>query len=254
MKESAYHEMSSTENHHWWFVGRRERARSILNGLDFRERSGSAEINVLEVGCGTGGNLGLLLEYGAVTAVEPNAIAFTYCKERFIGNDRLFLLGCNAEQIPSILPEKKFDLVCMFDVLEHLDSPVEVLKILKETLKHDSSCLIVSVPAFQFLWSSHDVDLMHKRRYTKRRLRNDFEAAGFKVEVMSGFNLLFLPLLIALRLLHKLRILQKDPGTNTPVDPLNRVLVKIMHFETRLAQHFILPAGASIFLVARSGQ
>ena len=253
MKESAYHEMSLTENRHWWFVGRRDRARSVLNGLDLFESSGTAEIEILEVGCGTGGNLGLLMEYGTVTAIEPNATALTYSEGRFDGSNHLFLMNGTAEEIPLILPDRKFDLVCMFDVLEHLDTPVEVLRTLKEVLRTDSSCLLVSVPAFQFLWSGHDIDLMHKRRYTKKSLRSDFENAGFEVEMISGFNLVFLPVLTILRILFKLRILRKDPGTKIPTDALNLLLTKVLRLETRLAQHHTLPSGVSIFLVARKG-
>ena len=252
MKENAYHEMSLTEDLHWWFVGRRQRAFSVLKDLDLARISLSSPAEILEVGCGTGGNLNLLDTFGTVTGVEPNGIALGYCQEKHEGKGFL-LLQATAEQVAEVLPDKSFDLICMFDVLEHIDSPVVALKVLRGSLRRESSCLILSVPAFQFLWCGHDVELMHKRRYSKKRLLRELEDAGFEVESTSGFNLILLPLLVFLRLLHKTRVLTNDPGTKMPGSSVNRLLTKLLEVETRVSRHFRLPTGVSIFLVARKG-
>ena len=135
---------------------------------------------ILEAGCGTGGNLAMLARFGRVSAFEPDGDARHAARAKSTADIRD---GRLPDQVP-FQPET-FDLVAMLDVLEHIDDDVAGLRALCATLQRGGQVL-VTVPAFPFLWSRHDELHHHKRRYRKRGLVAAAEAAG--LEVLSGLK------------------------------------------------------------------
>ena len=135
---------------------------------------------IFDVGCGTGDNLGFLAAHGRVTAMEKHDTALAYARARNIGN-------VYEGNLPDGIPDEvggDYDIIVMFDVLEHIEDDARCLSILLEHAKGKGK-LILTVPAYRFLWSNHDVIHHHKRRYTSANLRKALEANGWRVNYIS---------------------------------------------------------------------
>ncbi len=245
MDASLHHQFAGIERRHWWFQGRRKVVASVLR--DSLE-DGRA-YRILDVGCGTGEMTDMLREFGSVTALDTSPDAIRYCNLRF-GDQVDVRLGDVSGGVP---PLEGVEIVTAFDVLEHLDDDVAALGRLHAALA-PRGVLVVTVPAFQFLWGPHDVINEHRRRYTHRALRRRLETAGFDVERISYFNALLFPLVAAVRLLRRLpgrRPLEPRSDFTMPPGPLNRVLEALFSWEGRLLKVCSLPVGVSILAVCR---
>jgi SAM-dependent methyltransferase len=176
---------------HPWYAGRR---RVLLTALDdLRLPPGAA---ILDAGCGAGGNLALLAAYGRARGVDPDATAVAAARAR-----GLDAREGDAAQLP--FTDGEFDLVCCLDVLEHVDDDVAVLRELRRVAKPGAR-LLVTVPAFPALWSSHDAAAGHVRRYSRAQLTASARAGGWTPRRVHAFNSLLLPLVAARRLSERL--------------------------------------------------
>jgi SAM-dependent methyltransferase len=239
----AYREMAATEARHWWFVARRSILSSLIAGLELPPRA-----RILEVGCGTGGNLPMLVGFGRVSALEANETARTIASAK-TGARLDIRAGVCPTQIP--FAGERFDLICLFDVLEHIDADVETLAALAPLLAC-GGWLVLTVPAYGWLWSEHDEHLHHKRRYTAPQLRAKIAAAGLRAVRISYFNTLLLPLIAVGRFKDRLVRRNTPTGTRAPREPLNRVLRAVFGSERFLLRAVNLPFGVSLLALARA--
>ncbi|HEY8099064.1 MAG TPA: class I SAM-dependent methyltransferase [Methylobacter sp.] len=242
MNPSAYLEMARTESEHWWFVGRRQIIASVLSRL-----FPSDKIDVLEVGCGTGGNLAMLSEFGLVTAVEKNSWAAEYTRDRM--DIRANVLSADFLELD--FADRKFDLICAFDVLEHLPDDVDALQRMAEMLA-DNGRILVTVPAYQWLWSNHDRKLHHYRRYNRNELIGKINQLPLKIELISYFNFLLFPLSVCLRGLDAILVKDWSSQTSHVSGFLNTILLKMFSAERLLLRHARLPFGLSLLVVLRN--
>lgn len=242
MSPDAYMEMAKTESSHWWFMGRRAISSGILDSLLLKK-----EAKILEIGCGTGGNLQMLSNYGAVSAFEMDKVAHKIALQKSKGCCDIRVGRC-PDQIP--FNDEKFDLICMFDVLEHIQNDLETLIKIKELLKPDSKILI-TVPACQFLYGPHDVFLHHKRRYTFTNLSKLIDAAGLESIKISYFNTILFPLAMIVRMKDKLLKSKSVGGKGIPSRTINEVLKRLFSLERYLLKSFNLPFGVSLLCVLR---
>jgi SAM-dependent methyltransferase len=234
LEADAYRQMADTEDRHWWFAARRRILRRSIRRLGLP--SGA---RILEIGAGTGGNLAMLSGFGTVTAVEESAEARNFALEK----TGIAMLSGN---LPGGLPRfpGKFDLVCLFDVLEHIEDDLASLAAIRALL-NEGGRLVLTVPAYQWLWSRHDEILHHKRRYIRKTLLAVAARAGLKPVRVSHFNFLLLPLLVAGRIFDRWR--GEVSGHGTPALPLNSALREIFSSEAGLLDFVNLPFGASIY-------
>lgn len=240
MEREQYHLMAENEETHWWYVARRNILRNTLTRLQM-----SATQNVLEVGCGTGGNLQLLSEFGNLHACEMNETALKIARNRgIIIPER----GCLPDALP--FPDKKFDLICLFDVLEHVPDDKESLHVLRSRVS-DDGYLVLTVPAYMWLWSYHDVSHHHKRRYLLRSLVSLLSDTGFDVVNASYFNTFLFPIIAGMRLLKRAFHLPDGDDEKIPAKLTNALLAKIFESERMLVPRFRLPFGVSILVVAK---
>lgn len=145
------------------------------------------------------------------------------------------------------------DLILMMDVLEHVDDDVELLKKYITTMPKDGKILI-TVPAFQFLWSAHDVFLEHRRRYTLQQLESVVQQAGLKIIALRYFFGLLFPVVVLLRL-YKRKQLEEGkirPESSLKIYPpfVNTLLILIHDLERFLFFPFNRWVGLTIFCLA----
>jgi len=239
MEESLYPLMRQLEDEHWWFVARREIIAALLTRLPL-----PAGADILEVGCGTGGNIPILKRFGTVTCVEQDESAAELARQR---QGATVLPG----SLPHNLPEFRslFDLITLLDVIEHVDEDCASLVALARLLKPGGR-MVITVPAFNFLWSRHDDENQHKRRYRRSDLKVLARRANLSLNYVSYFNTwLFLPV-AAVRLLRKIFPYQEPwQDMRMPRPFINQVLKKILSSERHMIGKIALPFGISLATV-----
>jgi len=235
--------MANIESRHWWFVARRR----ILEDLIAMRIVPRANARILEAGCGTGGNLDLLGGFGQVIAFEYEEYARDIARTRTN-------VDVQSGHLPDGLDciDGSFDLIALFDVLEHIQQDCASLSALGELLAPGGK-LFLTVPALQFLWSEHDVLHHHRRRYSKRHLRSVIEGAGLKVDFISYFNFFLLPAAIIERLGSRL-VGGKPTLEQVPSPAINGFLNRIFAFERYLLRSVSLPVGLSLCAICSHGQ
>jgi len=240
MNPAAYLEMAETESKHWWFVGRRAILSRIIEKLELPQNT-----KILEVGCGTGGNLQMLAKFGEVSALEMDATAREIAAKKTNN-----LYDIRAGYCPDDIPfdDQRFDLICMFDVLEHIEKDSETLISLKQRLNKNGRILI-TVPAYQWLYGPHDEFLHHKRRYSAKKLREKLVITGLHPLKISYFNTILFPLAVIIRLKDKLTGKKIATGTSIPPSFINIFFSTIFSAERLLIEYFNLPFGVSLLCI-----
>ncbi|HTY55038.1 MAG TPA: class I SAM-dependent methyltransferase [Candidatus Binataceae bacterium] len=242
MDREIYIRMAEVEDDHWWFSGRRIILDSMLARTDLPK-----DAAILEAGCGTGGNLRMLSRRGSVCAMELDQQACEFARSRAVAD---VARGKLPDQIP--FGNRNFDVVLLIDVLEHLDDDGAALGALRERIK-PGGILLATVPAFQLLWSPHDVAHHHRRRYRAGQLREVVSEAGFDILYLSYYNtMLFAPILAA-------RVAQRltgrhpeDHGLKLPPRPVNWALRQTFAAERLLLRRVSFPVGVSLIVLARN--
>jgi SAM-dependent methyltransferase len=141
------------------------------------------------------------------------------------------------------------DVVLLLDVLEHLDDDGEGLRAAGRTLRDDGR-LVVTVPAYPWLWSGHDLALGHRRRYVAAGLRRLVADAGYRVERLSYFNTVLFPAVATTRLYKRLRRDARH-DLERPAPALNTLLEWLFALERHVVTRQALPFGTSLLVVAR---
>ena len=156
MEPDVFAKMGRVEQRHWWFCARRKILADQIEQLALSDNA-----RLLEVGCGTGGNLSMLSRFGKVVAVEPDNAA----RLRAHQQSGLEIL---SGSLPYQLPKAAYgaDLAVALDVIEHVDDDRAAIGAISQCLRPGGRFL-ATVPAYQWMWSDHDVAHHHKRRYRR---------------------------------------------------------------------------------------
>ena len=239
MEQAAHRRMRELQNGHWWFDARRR----ILEGL-ISELKPPSGCRILEVGCGPGGNLPMLSRFGEVTGLEPDAGARRHAAASGVARVRAGTLPDGLD-----LPKDSFDLVCAFDVLEHVAEDQASVVALGELVRL-GGWIAATAPAYPWMWSAHDEAHHHKRRYRRHEFEALFRAAGLTVVKSSHFNAILLPLAVATRAIKWLLGLT-SPDDSMPAPWLNKALLQLMASERGWLRRASLPLGLSLVVIAR---
>jgi len=247
-----FQQLARVEDRHFWFQARNHLIFKISKRLVSTLAPG---YRVLEVGCGTGNVLRVLRQAcpdGMVAGLELWLDGLRFAQQRSAGP----LVQGDVRYCPF---GKPFDLIGMFDVLEHVPEDLETLRALRDALAPGGR-LVLTVPAHQYLWSYFDEAAHHCRRYSSQQIRDRLVQAGFQVEFLSQFMTCIFPLVWLFR---KLSSWSHRPGSDdaktltlrefrvAPV--INGLLKALLKLETLwLSSGHRLPIGTSLIVVART--
>lgn len=220
---------------HWYYVAKGRALRAILKDI-------SPVTEVLDVGAGSGIFTRQLLEMGLAkrgVCVDP-----AYETERVEGPIRF------VRAVETISQK----VILMMDVLEHVDDDVGLLMQYTADMPRDG-CVLATVPAFQWLWSGHDVFLEHRRRYTLCQFEEVMRRAGLTVLRSRYFFGALFPVIAAMRMGRRMGGRHDEIGMHSDLRPLppwlNRALIHIHDVERAALFPVNRFAGLSIFCLAR---
>jgi SAM-dependent methyltransferase len=242
MDARIYERMAEIEDRHWWFASRRAIVDELLNGLGL-----PPDANILEPGCGTGGNFRMLSRHGRVHGVEPS-------EQARVAASSLGVAEVASGSLPESIPfaGMNFDLVLMTDVLEHLDDDVASLRELRRRLK-PGGWLLLTVPAFAWMWSEHDESHHHRRRYQAAQLRRVVTDAGYDVRYLSYYNTLLFPMIAGARIVQRLTGASSEGhDLRLPSPRVNSLLQTVFSSERYLLGSWSMPFGVSLIVLAKA--
>lgn len=232
------------EDRHWWYRGRRTVIERVLDGLRLPD---PAATRILDAGCGSGRNMVELARRGTVTGVELSPTSVCLARERGVGE----VIEGSVLEMP--FADASFELAVSLDVVEHLEDDETALREMRRVVT-PGGALVVTVPAYQWLWSGHDVINHHHRRYTRRSLQSVAERAGWRQERTTYFNSLLLPVAILLRVLDRINTRTTESSLDlwVPPGPVNWLLERPLELEAAAISHGgRIPAGLSLLSVFR---
>jgi SAM-dependent methyltransferase len=245
MNRAYYKEYYHLERQHWWFKVREQ----IIVDRVKQYATVKAPLHILNIGSATGRTSEALQPFGEVLSVEYDRECFLFCKEEL----KLKVIQASITHLP--LESESFDLVCAFDVIEHVEDDALAVCEMMRVCKPGGN-IFVTVPALPALWSHHDVINHHYRRYTQKQLEKLFIKPEGNILKNSFFNtLLFFPIY----LFRKMQSLVKRKQEVTSASDfdlvtspmLNGIFKLIFSLERKLLRYFSFPVGVSLLLIWR---
>jgi SAM-dependent methyltransferase len=230
------------EDRHWWYRGRRQVLELTIARLGL-----PAPARILDAGCGSGRNMVDLARHGDVTGVELSDASAALARARRAGE----VLEGSVMDMP--FAADSFDLAVSLDVIEHLQDDRGALRELRRVVA-PGGALLVTVPAYQWLWSGHDEINHHHRRYNRATLLAAARDGGWRCERTTHFNSLLLPVAILLRALDRLHASTTESSLDlwVPPAPLNWLLQQPLNLEAAvIGRGGQIPAGLSLLAVLR---
>ena len=239
MQKYLYQDLYELEDIHWWHKAKRK-----LVSLLLEKYLNGKPSKILDIGCGTGKNLEVFSKFGQVFGIDNSTDAIAFCKKRGLKG---VTLG-SIEKIP--YKNSSFEIITALDVLEHVDDS-KALREISRILKKEG-VLIITVPAFQWLWSKWDEVLYHKRRYTEKTLSKILKNNGFKIVKTSYiYSFLVLPSLI-IRGIKKIFYKDYYPSDFKLSNKIiNDFLITLANIERIFIINFKIPFGTSVVAVAK---
>lgn len=245
MDAREYEKMYEAETHYFWFVAKHRLLLSIIGDL----LSGIENPKILDIGCGTGGFLKAVGSAGDAVGLDWDKGALLFCHKR-----RLRKLILADWDFPPLKGES-FDAVVASDFLEHLDNDVRAVESMYSVLRY-GGIMLLTVPAHPWLFSSHDVALKHKRRYSRKTLAKTLKSAGILQAKVFYWGGVLLPFIVPIRMTQKIFLKRKSQNYETikyeMPEFLNNFFIQALDFELRrIKRDKAVKLGSSLVAIAR---
>ena len=245
MDKKFYQEYYTLEREGWWFKARL----SILDSY-CKDLAVNTNIKIVKVGAATGATYEMLSRYGEVTSLEYDKFCCEFLKEK----TGIEAINASLTELP--FKNNTYDLICAFDVIEHIEYHEKALDEIYRVLRPHGKYFL-TVPAFQSLWSNHDVVNHHYRRYRKKKFNSLISNSNLKIDYSTYFNFwLFIPISIARLILNILPRKKKENSSGSDNEimksskVINAILFSIFHSEKYLLNHNVkFPFGVSIMTI-----
>lgn len=251
MNDEIYDLTYAVEETYWWYRARRTIllrqmapiARQMSQRLGRRPR-------LLDFGCGTGINLQHFQSLGDAYGLDTSPRAVEFCHQR--GLSKVKRIAPHIDGSIENPFAERFDIVTLLDVLEHIEPQEKTLKHIHSWIA-PGGVILLTVPAYDFLWSGEDYVSHHVRRYSRRSLVRVLRGTDYTVECVTHFNTILFPIQVSVILWNRLFKPRTMYQTNVrPVsERINRVLSSIMSIESSLMRMVSLPIGGSILCIAK---
>jgi SAM-dependent methyltransferase len=236
---------AAVERTHWWFTARRDILLSVTRR--FVPEGGT----LLDVGCGTGYFMEAVGDRYTAWGVDPSPLSVRMCHERGLRN----VVQGTAYDL-SALGDRRFDAIYFLDVIEHLDDEARAVREGLRLLR-PGGLIVITVPAFMFLWSEHDELNHHRRRYRRPQLEALLRGTGLAVERLTYFNFYLFPLASVDRMAH--RVLRRPVSAELAVP--HPLVNRLMGGTFRAERHRVAdavrapyPFGLSLLAVGRKAE
>jgi SAM-dependent methyltransferase len=242
LTEDEIHKIAAVEQRQWWYRGTRDICFAVLDPFI----AGRPPMDILDVGCGTGGNLLLLQHYGRARGIDIDPLCVDYCRRKGLDVS----LG-SMEELGQ--PRGSLDLLTMFDVLcqAEPDQHVGILRGMADVLR-PGGIIAFREPAMAVARGWHDTAVSIRKRFDKPELAVLLRDAGFEPLRITYLNTLLFPPIVLLRQLQRRQqpTLAKSDVDDTG-EPINTLLLGLLHVERALLRRIDLPFGVSSFSIAR---
>ncbi|MDD3877595.1 MAG: class I SAM-dependent methyltransferase [Bacteroidales bacterium] len=245
MELKQYTYMFEVEDNHWWYVGNHENFLKILQRHNLL-RDG---VSVLDAGCGTGKWLEILKKTNNIseTGIDFQEEALRYARTR--GDMNLQQGDVNL----NLFPPSSFNLITSFDVIcnREIDDNLVIKNFNSYLCKNGH--LLLTVPAFQFLHSTHDEVVHTGKRYTRKQLRELLEKNDFEIIKISYVVCLLFPIALIKRIIDKIFLPEKKDHNEVKMPPnfVNKLFLSFMRLENIFLKHISLPFGLSVMVLAK---
>ncbi len=246
MEPSEYDLIAAVQDGHWWYLGMRAIVESVLSGpLAQAGRAGSSTSwRILDAGCGPGGALAWLSQYGAVVGLDYHPRALHHAARRSS-------CLCRASVLAVPFRSETFDLVTCQDVLYH-QAVTDDARAVREFARvlRPGGWLLVTVPAYDWLRGAHDRQVHTRHRYAAGELRALVSAAGLELVRLTGAAATVLaPALVR-------RWWQGSAGAprsdvSMPSPAFNRLATAVLRAEAGWLARHALPFGLQFVALAR---
>lgn len=227
MKHPQFELHADIEERHWWFLGRRRIMRELIHHVVPPSRDSI----IVDVGCGTGGNIAALADEYSCLGIDTSRDAISFARRRF--PEVRFLCGSVPADLGSA--REAASMFLLMDVLEHVRDDAALLAELLVAAS-PGSYLLLTVPADPSLWSEHDVSFGHYRRYHLQHLESLWAGLPVSVHLVSYYNARLHPVVRVMRAFNRWRGHASGmAGTDfsMPVGPVNALLEGILGGEKR---------------------
>ncbi len=239
MENYLYEDLYKLEDSHWWHISKRRTVRTLISIFNKKR-----ELKILDMGCGTGKNMEELGIFGPVFGIDTSGQAIAYCNARGLKNVK------RGSTYKTDFGANTFDFITLLDVLEHTDEHKTFTEINRILIPEGE--ILITVPAFTWLWSMWDEVLHHKRRYTKQSLEMVLEREGFEVVKISYlYSFLILPALIIrfIKTWSSRKSYSSDFELTLPI--INKLMLLVCDLERILMVRFSIPFGTSLVVLAK---
>ena len=224
---------------HWWWRSREAVVLHEIRGLVPQDRPA----RILDVGCGDGLFFDQLKVFGTIEGVEPDT--------SMLDPQGPWRAAIHAGPFDETFhPAHRYDVILMMDVIEHMDRPDQAVRHALELLEPQGH-LLVTVPAFSWLWTRHDELNHHLRRYNRRGLRDLLRDAGLVIERERFLFQWVVPAKLLVRMWERVHRAPPRPPS-VPVAPVNGLLWAMTRAELAIAMRLPIPFGSSLLMIGRS--